>query len=437
MIGDPSVQSVRVAVALCDRFAEILNGPSEVTARRKEGALFGFSGNQDALSLRIGEAQQIYPEIWRHLDDARAGFAGRGIDVASYDALRADEGQGLGAAATIDHHKHGFGRHAIHEHVKAANFNAAGLRRARTACDALMQATPQIDWAGIVTAEANDPAAAAFRRAVRTKRMIRFGILGLVVAAPFLIILYTQHKERVRHEERLRSYDEPPAPVANPLSVAELSELSGTVARLRTSLGAARTHWAEQAGAAMLKAIAPGTRPCALAVHAPGDEAADRYIRTEEVDPAAFDSSAFQSYDAGTSALPDPDLARADSVLAVIEHRMMIDKVDATDRARLAEVPLYSTSVIIDTEVTPKVTQTAPKLTYQPGEVTGHAYVFSLEDATFICAASLTARNTPSEQSPKFLDGVRRAPDALARLHRELEVRIRQSLAANLRSIER
>lgn len=75
-------------------------------------------------------------------------------------------------------------------------------------------------------------------------------------------------------------------------------------------------------------------------------------------------------------------------------------------------------------------------MTYEPGEVAGRAYVFSLADGKFVCAATTSARTTPSADAPKFLDGVRRAPDARERLHRELEVGIRRSLAANLKAIE-
>jgi hypothetical protein len=436
MIDDPAARSVRVAVALCDRFAELLKGPSQVTARKQEGALLGFSGNQDELSLRIGEAQQIYPEIWRHLDDARTGFAGRGIEVAGYDALRAQEGQGLGAAVDVDHKKHGVGQHAIHVHVKAANFNHVGLQRARKACNALMQATPQIDWAGIAKAEANDPAAAAFARATRTKRMIQFGILGLMIAAPFLIIMYMQREERVKADERRRDYNDPVARQAKPLSDAERSELTVTVSQLRASLATARKNWAAAAGPDALKALVPGTRPCALAVHEPGDAAADKYIRTGDVDRAAFESSAFRGYIAAVKDLPDGDLRYAENLVTQIDKRLTTATADATDRERLADLELYSTSVLIDNDINPEVTQTAPKITYKAGEVTGRAYVFSLKEGKFVCTANITARNTPSEESPKFLDGVRRAPEAVERLHRELEVRIRQALATNLKSTE-
>src|SRR5262245_50829859 len=185
MSDDPAVRSVRVAVALCDRFAELLKGPTQVSAHKQSGALVGFSGNQDDLSLRIGEAQQVYPEIWRHLDDARNGFAGRGIDISEYDRVRAEEGAALGAAVDVHHERHGAGRYAVDHVTKSANFNAVGLARARTACDALMRATPSIDWVAIAKAEANDPAAAAFGRATRNKRLVMFGVLAVVLASPF------------------------------------------------------------------------------------------------------------------------------------------------------------------------------------------------------------------------------------------------------------
>ena len=78
---DPAAQSVRVAVALADRFTELLKGPTKVTAARQRGSLLVVSGNETELSMRIHEAQQIYPEIWRHLDDARTAFAARGYDA--------------------------------------------------------------------------------------------------------------------------------------------------------------------------------------------------------------------------------------------------------------------------------------------------------------------------------------------------------------------
>src|SRR5689334_19980144 len=137
--SDPAVRSVRIAVALCDRFAEILKGPSKVVAHKHRNALIGIGGAQEAMSLRIGEAQQIYPEIWSHLDQARAAFAGRGVDVSAYDQIRATEGTALGAAVETARQSHGAGNYAYDDYIKTANFNREGHARARAACDALMR----------------------------------------------------------------------------------------------------------------------------------------------------------------------------------------------------------------------------------------------------------------------------------------------------------
>lgn len=427
----PGVQSVRIAVALCDRFSELLKGPAQVTAGKHQGALLGFSGNQDEMSLRIGEAQQLYPEIWRHLDEARVAFAARGIDVAGYDRLRGAEGQGLGAAVDTEYKQYGVGQYAVHQHTKRANFNHAGLARARAACDALMTATPEIDWIAIAKAESADPAAAAFGRATRKQRMIRLGLLGLVIAAPFLILMYLHHRERVKIEDQRRDYSDRVAAVTTPLDEAERAALAARVAKRRANLAAARDNWAATDG---LKALAPGTQPCSAPVQEPSDAAADAYIRTGAVDTKAFESSAFRGFVADTSGhpLPDDELRRADHVLKAIDASLAAGTATAADRDRFAELAPYSTYVIIDLDVEPEVTQTAPKVTYTPGEVTGRAYRFSIDDAKFICAAAVTARNSESE---RFLEGVRRAPEALDMLHRALEVGLRRALAANLRSI--
>jgi hypothetical protein len=207
-MNDPAVRSVRVAVALCDRFAELLKGPTKVTARKQHGALLGVAGNESELSLRIGEAQQIYPEIWRHLDEARAGFSAQGIDTTGYDKLRSDEGNRLGAAVDTRSQTHGFGQHAIVENTKSANFNATGLARARLACETLMKTTPHVDWAAIAMAEANDPAAAAFGRSTKMRRYLSLALLILVLASPFLYVMWTRHQERVKRERARQQWEQ-------------------------------------------------------------------------------------------------------------------------------------------------------------------------------------------------------------------------------------
>ena len=54
-------------------------------------ALVTVTDFKDAADLINGEAQQIYPEIWRHLDDARRALKAAGRDTAAFDHLRKHE----------------------------------------------------------------------------------------------------------------------------------------------------------------------------------------------------------------------------------------------------------------------------------------------------------------------------------------------------------
>src|SRR5260370_425195 len=86
---DPVVRSIRVAATLNDRFGAILREVKSIRHVRE-------------LELRIGEAQQIYPEIWRHLDEARTTLLHRGVDIFGYDKLRATERPGQLAVTNIE-----------------------------------------------------------------------------------------------------------------------------------------------------------------------------------------------------------------------------------------------------------------------------------------------------------------------------------------------
>jgi hypothetical protein len=147
-MADP-VRSLRVASTLADRFR----------ARLKPGML-----SATELELVIAEAQQIYPEIWRHLDEARTALVEMGRDVSAFDALRLAELGHLGitdidATTPLDLMALMRGRLRVHA-VKTATFNRAGYQRAVAACRALMDAMPEIDWVALVREENREIAAA-------------------------------------------------------------------------------------------------------------------------------------------------------------------------------------------------------------------------------------------------------------------------------------
>lgn len=170
---DPAVRSIRIATTLNERFGAILR---EANAHQTVAEF----------ELKIGEAQQIYPEIWRHLDEARAALQTRGIQVGRYDALRATEQPGQQAVDDIEHSE-GINPLAIafgtlqYVETKTATFNAEGHAKAREACTALMQAMPDIDWRALERAEEAEIAAMGSLASSKWRNLVVIGAIVLAV----------------------------------------------------------------------------------------------------------------------------------------------------------------------------------------------------------------------------------------------------------------
>ncbi len=191
---DPAVRSVRIASALHDRFRVVMS------ARTTQ------AGGMAELELRIGEAQQIYPEIWSHLDEARATLAGRGIDTSAYDAVRAAEPKGSLGVTRVDVEGYAttftgelLGVHD--EQVKSAQFNLEGYRRASQAIQALMAAQPEIDWRALERAENAEIAAAGSLGPVNPKSLGKWiailGGAGVLVYAFWYLVIRTPPRDHV------------------------------------------------------------------------------------------------------------------------------------------------------------------------------------------------------------------------------------------------
>lgn len=173
---DPAVRSIRIASTLTERFRELMNQRIDP----HEGAA--------AMELQIGEAQQIYPEIWNHLDDARVVIAGRGGDTKAYDEIRTAQGQvRLGVTRVEVEDFVGVGLGGItHVQFKDAYFNVEGLRSAHKACAALMAAMPEVDWKAIERGENQEIAAAGSLGPVNSKKTL----IWLAMAGGFAVLTY-------------------------------------------------------------------------------------------------------------------------------------------------------------------------------------------------------------------------------------------------------
>jgi hypothetical protein len=443
MIADPAVRSVRVAVALCDRFEQLLKGPTVVTAHKGRGALIGVKGNDEEFSLRVNEAQQIYPEIWSHLDDARQGFAGRGVNVAGFDALRENERQFIGTGAGVDmkYAQYGSANYGMEETVKRAHFNTGGLQRARSAIQALQNATPDIDWAGIARAEAEDPNIKAFRRGTIVKRIWMFALLIAVIGIPFWYVLWTRHQEKVARERRQQAYEResyqppPPAPPpANALPAPEQKALLERASAVVDQLQAASIAWQTATQDAELRTLRPGTEPCASVVTPPPKEAADSYIKLGVVDEKGFASSAFFGYLTSDGVVPNTEVLRLLNSAKRIVRELEASRGTPETRTMLDDLEKPIVFVMIDKDEEPKVTHVQP-IEVDPGKLGARAYVFDLRAVKVTCVARLDVKGSDTKAAAAYLGDVQDRHNAEAILHRELEVRIREGLATSLKVV--
>jgi hypothetical protein len=210
-VPEDAIRSIRVASTLIERFrALIATEPSSIAE----------------LELRIGESQQIYPEIWSHLDDARDVLAQQGRVVAPFDELRGREAGHLGVTNIEIERKLGVGATLVGARItysasKTASFNVGGLARAIDAAHALMATLPEVDWTGLARAEDREIAAAG---SMQTRKWIN--IVKVVGAAAAVVVVAI-----VSHRLVTSVHEEPQA--AEPKQVDLVGSTRYTLAKLR------------------------------------------------------------------------------------------------------------------------------------------------------------------------------------------------------------
>ncbi|MBX3160212.1 MAG: hypothetical protein KF773_29890 [Deltaproteobacteria bacterium] len=171
--ADPNpnpTRSIRIAAAIAERYEAIL---------RSGGHTAG--SNDSELALRIGEAQQVYPEIWTHLDEARRALADRDpAALADFDRLRAVEHPAKLGVTDVEIVQHVDYRGRVVAETKTAAFNIQGFHRAVAAVRALERAMPEVDWVGLARAEHQELAAAGSLTGKRN-RNLAIGAAAVVI----------------------------------------------------------------------------------------------------------------------------------------------------------------------------------------------------------------------------------------------------------------
>ncbi|HUS29816.1 MAG TPA: hypothetical protein VMZ53_15030 [Kofleriaceae bacterium] len=125
------------------------------TALARRYRAIAEADSHSELEVTIGEARQIYPEMWRHLDEARIALGERGVDCTAYDNLRRQElgtiGVDVGMTVGVEFYTYGLKVGEIYK--KTASFDADGAHRAIAAIAILRQLMPEVDWAARARAE--------------------------------------------------------------------------------------------------------------------------------------------------------------------------------------------------------------------------------------------------------------------------------------------
>ncbi len=223
-VTDP-VRSIRVAYNLAERFK----------------ALVRMGGSVADLELRIGEAQQIYPEIWRHLDEARAALLAQGRDVAAFDELRHKELVALGVTDVDSRTEINYAALMVgrlqYTQVKSATFNVTGYSRAVAACKALQGVMPEVDFAALARAEDQEIAKAGSLRSGTYVGMAKWAAIAAVLGGA--AIAFYKVATRGGDPDENRARDEAIA------KAEEMSKLRAQVALRHEGIADAREAYEE------------------------------------------------------------------------------------------------------------------------------------------------------------------------------------------------
>jgi hypothetical protein len=132
--------------------------------------------------------------------------------------------------------------------------------------------------------------------------------------------------------------------------------------------------------------------------------------------------------------IPDERLARDAATVDEIAKKLAAGTAKREDSDRLYKLESHVAFVVIDRQIEPLLTETGVDVTYVPGEIHGRAYVFSAHRKTIVCAGKIDAVNSVENVLLKSQYGGAQGA-ARGILQRDLDVKLREALAASLRSV--
>ena len=282
----------------------------------------------------------------------------------------------------------------------------------------------------------DDDAIAAFARAQKRKVRVRLGLIGAVVAAPFLYLGWRCHGINAAQEARREEYRK-----ERELTDADRAALRAGLAEARQRLTAARAAWARAVAPEALAISEPGDARCDIRLVAPTAQAASSYTRYGSIDANYYGNVFFRRHPAGEPIPPldiDADLAGLTEIAAELDA----NKADRDDLDRVRRFDDTALFVVVDKEVPPVVLGVGEASSYMPGRLVGAAYVYSYSQQRITCAGDFEAENGASIEfdysymEDNVLDKDSKMREAArATLQRDLDVRVQQALVRSLRRV--
>jgi hypothetical protein len=198
---DGAVDAVLAAETLIEQFSRL--GPALRSPARADQ------------SAAIQQAQHLYPEIWAQLDAARAHLRSSGVELATYDELRARQPAALMGVAVNVKARDPMVEAAlwttailgvpflaqaaletaaiVHQGAtdKTATANRGGIQDARDAAGVLRKAMPHVQWQQLRLE--NERAAAALAHSLGASRARQL-VIGFALVAALIAVVFGVYK---------------------------------------------------------------------------------------------------------------------------------------------------------------------------------------------------------------------------------------------------
>lgn len=261
--------------------------------------------------------------------------------------------------------------------------------------------------------------------------MIKIGLLLVLVTSPLTYLAYKNHSKRVEIDDRREAYEK-----SLRLTDADRTELTAAIARARKAIEDAARTFVNAVTPQKLEALQDAGTRCPYRVSAPSMGAGESYIKYGSIDMSYFGNASYRLFAPGEPVTPQ--IAMQLAMLGDISKELAEKKADKNDLDRVHRMERYAEDDLF--VVGTKTEAIVLADSYEPGTLTGFAYLYSYDAQRVVCFTALAVQNRPSIEF-EYRTATPGSPidynkDAAARavLTRDLEVEIRTAIAARLQA---